>query len=70
VQEKEEEGKFKQIPVYFAPEAPSWSKLFYSKLEKISYAVVMAARTLRHYFEGHKIYKSHHKSTTEQFVCE
>jgi hypothetical protein len=42
VQEKEE-GKFKQIPVYFASEAFSGSKIFYSELEKIAYAVVMAA---------------------------
>jgi hypothetical protein len=55
VQEKEEEGKFKQILVYFASEALSGSKLFYSDLEKIAYAVVMAARKLRHYFEGRRI---------------
>jgi hypothetical protein len=55
VQEKEEEGKFKKIPVYFASEALSGSKLFYSELVKIAYAVVMAARKLRHYFEGHRI---------------
>jgi hypothetical protein len=55
VQEKEEERKFKQIPVYFASEALLGSKLFYSKLEKIAYAVVMTARKLRHYFEGHRI---------------
>jgi hypothetical protein len=55
VQEKEEEEKFKQIPVYFASEALSGSKLFYSELEKIAYAVFMAARKPRHYFEGHKI---------------
>jgi hypothetical protein len=45
VQEKEE-GKFKQILVYFASEALSGSKLFYSELEKIAYAVIMAARKL------------------------
>jgi hypothetical protein len=55
VQEKEEEGKLKQIPVYFASEALSGSKLFYSELEKIAYEVVKAARKLRHYFEGHGI---------------
>jgi hypothetical protein len=55
VQEKKEEGKLKQILVYFASEALSRSKLFYSELEKIAYAVVMAARKLRHYFEGHRI---------------
>jgi hypothetical protein len=55
VQEKEEEGKLKQIPVYFASEALSGSKIFYSKLEKIAYTVIMAARKLRHYFKGHRI---------------
>jgi hypothetical protein len=46
VQEKEEEGKFKQIPAYFSSDALSGSKLFYSELEKIAYAVIMAARKL------------------------
>jgi hypothetical protein len=55
VQEKEEEGKLKQIPVYFTSEALSGSKIFYSELEKIAYAIIMAARKLRHYFEGHRI---------------
>jgi hypothetical protein len=55
LQEKEEEGKLKQIPVYFSSEALSGSKIFYSELEKIAYAVIMAARKVRHYFEGHRI---------------
>jgi hypothetical protein len=55
VQQKEEEGKFKQIPVYCASEALLGSNLFYSELEKIAYAVIMAERKLRHYFEGHRI---------------
>jgi hypothetical protein len=55
VQEKEEEGKLKQIPIYFASESLSGSKIFYSELEKIAYAVIMAARKLRHHFEGHRI---------------
>jgi hypothetical protein len=55
VQEKEEKGKIKQIPVYFTSEALSGSKIFYSEVEKIAYAVIMAARKLRHYFEGHRI---------------
>jgi hypothetical protein len=46
VQEKEEEGKLKQILVYFSSEALSGSKIFYSELEKIAYAVIMAARKL------------------------
>jgi hypothetical protein len=56
VQDKEEEGKLKQIPVYFASEALSGSKLFFSELENIVYVVVMAARKQRHYFEGHIIW--------------
>jgi hypothetical protein len=55
VQEKEEEGKFKQIPVYFASEALSGSKLFCCELEKIAYEVVMAVRKLRHYLKGRSI---------------
>jgi hypothetical protein len=41
--------------VYFSSESLSSSKIFYSELEKIAYAVVMATRKLRHYFEGHRI---------------
>jgi predicted glycosyltransferase len=41
--------------VYFASEALSGSRLLYSKLEKIAYVVMMAARKLRHYFKGHRI---------------
>jgi hypothetical protein len=55
VQDKEEEGKLKQMPVYCTSEALLGSKLFYSELKKIAYVVVMAARKLRHYFEGHRI---------------
>jgi hypothetical protein len=33
----------------------SGSKLLYSELEKIAYAVVMATQKLRHYFEAHKV---------------
>jgi hypothetical protein len=51
VQENDEEGKLKQIPIYFASEALSGSKIFYSELEKIAYAIIMVARKLRHYFE-------------------
>jgi ribonuclease HI len=52
---KRRRRKAKQISVYFASEALSGSKIFYSELEKIAYAVVMAARKLRHYFERHRI---------------
>jgi ribonuclease HI len=49
-----EKGKY-QSPVYFVSEALSGSKLLYSKLEKIAYAVVMATRKLRHCFEAHRV---------------
>jgi hypothetical protein len=49
-----EKGKL-QSPVYFVSEALSGSKLLYSELEKIAYAVVMAMRKLKHYFEAHKV---------------
>jgi hypothetical protein len=68
VQEKEEEGKLKQIPVYFASEALSGSKIFYSELEKIAYAVIMAARKLRHYFEGHRIRVINNQSLNDLFA--
>jgi ribonuclease HI len=68
VQEKEEEGKLKQIPVYFASEALSSSKIFYSELEKIAYAVIMAARKLRHYFEGHRIRVITNQSLSDLFA--
>jgi hypothetical protein len=41
--------------VYFASEALSGSKLFYSELKKIAFAVIMAVRKLRLYCEGHRI---------------
>jgi hypothetical protein len=31
------------------------SKKFYSKMEKICYAVILSSRKLRHYFEAHTI---------------
>jgi hypothetical protein len=49
-----EKGKL-QCLVYFVSEALTGSKLLYSELEKIAYAVIMATRKLRHYFEAHKV---------------
>jgi hypothetical protein len=68
VQKKEEEGKLKQIPVYVASEALSGSKIFYSELEKIAYAVIIAARKLRHYFEGHRIRVITNQSLNDLFA--
>ena len=45
----------KQVPIYFVSEALSGSKLLYSEMEKMAYAVVMASRKLRYYFQSHKI---------------
>jgi hypothetical protein len=64
VQEKEG-GKLKQILVYFASEALSGSKIFYSELEKIAYHHgCEKAKTLLRGPQN----KSHQKSTTERFV--
>ena len=55
VVERETDGARKQFPVYFASEALAGSKLHYSELERIAYAVIMASRKLHHYFEAHRI---------------
>jgi hypothetical protein len=55
VEERMVEGTSKQLPIYFVSEALSGSKLLYSEMEKMAYAVVMAARKLRHYFQSFKI---------------
>ena len=55
VQEQESKHSKKQIPVYFVLEALSGSKIYYSEIEKIAYAVLTAARKLKHYFQAHKI---------------
>jgi hypothetical protein len=50
VEERKEANALKQFPIYYVSEALSGSKLFYSEMEKMAYAVVMAKRKLRHYF--------------------
>jgi ribonuclease HI len=45
----------RQCPVYYISEVLTTSKCNMTKLEKISYAVVMASRKLRHYFEAFKV---------------
>jgi hypothetical protein len=44
-----------QFLVYFMSEVLTRSKKFYSKMEKICYAVIMSSQKLRHYFEAHTI---------------
>jgi hypothetical protein len=59
VQEQEalKEGRklMHQIPIYFISEAHVGSKKYYSKMEKICYAIVMSARKLQHYFEAYRV---------------
>jgi hypothetical protein len=55
VQERSRKGKTHQCPVYFVFEVLTTSKCNMAELEKIAYAVIMASRKLRHYFEAHKV---------------
>jgi hypothetical protein len=52
VQEQDREGTTRQCPVYYVSEVFTTSKCNMMELEKNSYAVVMASRKLRHYFEA------------------
>jgi hypothetical protein len=45
----------KQAPLYFISEVLSLSKKNYTELEKVLYAVLMASRKLRHYFQAYHI---------------
>jgi hypothetical protein len=45
----------KQAPVYFVSEVLSLSKKNYTELEKVLYAVLMASRKLRDYFQAYHI---------------
>jgi ribonuclease HI len=55
VQEKLEGQIKKQAPVYFVSEVLGLSKKNYTELEKVLYAVLMASRKLRHYFQAYHI---------------
>jgi ribonuclease HI len=55
VQEQDREGTTRQCPVYYVSKVLMASKCNMTELEKISYAVVMASRKLRHYFEAFKV---------------
>jgi hypothetical protein len=55
VQEKQDGQIKRQAPVYFVSEVLSLSKQNYTELEKVMYAVLMASRKLRHYFEAYHI---------------
>jgi hypothetical protein len=55
VQEQDREGTTRQCLVYYVSEVLTVSKCNMTELEKISFAVVMAMRKLRHYFEAFKV---------------
>jgi hypothetical protein len=55
VQEKLEGQIKKQAPVYFVSEVLSLSKKNYTELEKVLYAILMASRKLRRYFQAYHI---------------
>jgi hypothetical protein len=55
VQEKLDGQAKKQAPVYFVSEVLSPSKKNYTELEKVLYAMLMASRKLRHYFQAYHI---------------
>ena len=44
-----------QIPVYYVSQALAGVEMIYPLIEKFAYALVMASRKLRPYFEAHKI---------------
>jgi hypothetical protein len=55
VQEQDREGTTRKCPVYYVSKVLTTSKCNMTELEKISYALVMASRKLRHYFEAFKV---------------
>jgi ribonuclease HI len=53
---EKQDGQVKiQAPEYFVSEVLSLSKKNYTELEKVLYAVLMASRKLRHYFQAYHI---------------
>jgi len=50
IQEKEEESKVIQQPVYYISEVLSGAKLNYTEIKKKAYAVLISSRKLKHYF--------------------
>nr|CAH67763.1 H0124E07.10 [Oryza sativa] len=50
-----QETEFGQKLVYFISEALQGAKTRYIEMEKLAYALVMASRKLKHYFQAHKV---------------
>ena len=57
VVERQEEGQALPVqrPVYYISEVLSETKTRYPQIQKLLYAVVLARRKLRHYFEAHPV---------------
>ena len=57
VVERQEEGHALPVQrqVYYTSEVLSETKTRYPQIQKLLYAVVLARRTLRHYFEAHLV---------------
>ena len=57
VVEREEEGHTLEVqrPMYFIIEVISNSKTRYPQIQKLLYAILIAKRKLRHYFESHLV---------------
>jgi ribonuclease HI len=55
VQEKQEGQARKQVPVYFVSEVLNASKKYYTEIDEVLYAVLMASRKLQHYFQAYHI---------------
>jgi hypothetical protein len=55
--ERAEEGHIMLIQrlIYFISEVLSETKVRYSQIQKLLYAIVLTRRKLRHYFEGHPV---------------
>ena len=57
VVEREEEGHALKVqrPMYFISGVLSDSRTYYPQIQKLLYAVLIAKRKLRHYFESHLV---------------